>query len=107
MVSKLNLLSQFSTPNNDSSTLMSTNQWHLRSQWPVSILSMEIGVADSRVLDVDQDFIWTWNWNWHLLILEIAAGLVEDLRPLLLRDLAEIINTGTHFGGFEAFGWWW
>lgn len=43
-------------------------------------------MADTGELDVDQDLIGTGLGNRNLFIINRTSGLLEDLRPLLLRD---------------------
>ena len=65
-------------------------------QWPVTIDGMKISVADTRVLDVDENLIRTWLLNWNLLVLDWSAGLLNHLRPLLGRN-------GTHVAVSKLF----
>jgi hypothetical protein len=62
----------------------------MRESWayqgPVAIHGVEISVADTRVLDVDENFIWAGLLNGNLLVLDGTTGLLDDLRPLLLWD---------------------
>jgi hypothetical protein len=51
-------------------------------------------MANTRVLDVDENFIWAGLLDWNLLVLDGTAGLLDDLRPLFLRN-------GTHFYGLK------
>lgn len=57
-------------------------------QGPVAVHSVEIGMADTRVLDIDQNLIGTGLLNWNLLVLDWTASLLNDLRPLLLGNVA-------------------
>ena len=45
-------------------------------------------MAHARVLDVDEDFLWARLCHWDLLVLKRASDLVDDLSPLLGRDLS-------------------
>lgn len=36
---------------------MATDEGHLYGEGPVTVLGVEIGVADARVLDIDEDLI--------------------------------------------------
>jgi hypothetical protein len=56
---------------------MSTNQWKLGSQWPVSVDSVEICVADTRVLDIDENFIRAGLLDWDLLVDDSYKELVS------------------------------
>ena len=51
---------------------------------PVTVHGMEISVADTRVLDVDENFIGGWLLDGNLPVVDGAAGLLNNLRPLLL-----------------------
>jgi hypothetical protein len=57
-------------------------------QRPVAVDGVEVGVAYAGVLDVYEDFVWAGLLDWDLLVLDGAAGLLDDLRPLLFRYLA-------------------
>lgn len=59
-------------------------------QWPVSIDGVEISMADTRVLDIDEDFIMTWLLYWDLLILHWSTCLLDNLRPLLVWNLRHV-----------------
>jgi hypothetical protein len=50
---------------------------------------VEIGMANTRELDVDENLIWAGLLYWDLLVLDGTTGLLDDLCPLLLRN-------GTH-----------
>lgn len=52
-------------------------------QWPVTVDGVEICVANTRILDVDENLIRTGLLDGNLLVLDGAAGLVDDLCPLL------------------------
>ncbi|KAH3677424.1 hypothetical protein OGATHE_000898 [Ogataea polymorpha] len=54
--------------NNNTSTLVTTDQWKFGGQWPVTLPGVQVGVAHTRVLDVDKDFIWLWLWNRDVLV---------------------------------------
>lgn len=73
--------------NDDASTFVATNERQLSRNGPVTINSVEICVAHTREFDVHEHFIWTWLLNWNLLELDWSAGLLDDLRPLLLWDV--------------------
>jgi hypothetical protein len=57
---------------------------------PVTVDGVQISMADTRVFDVDKNLIRTWLLDRNLLVLDGAASLLNDLRPLLGRK-------GTHF----------
>jgi hypothetical protein len=65
-------------------------------QRPVAINGMQIGVADTRVLDVDEDLIRTRLLYGNLLIIDGTASLLDDLRPLFGRNR-------THVDGLKLF----
>jgi hypothetical protein len=104
MITNLDVFHKFTSSYDDTSTLVPTDQWKLRWQWPVAIDGMEISVADARVLDIDKNLIWARLWNWDLLVdnscgeleplpwnLEevqlTSSGLLDNLCPLLSWDL--------------------
>ena len=82
MVANLNVLNEVTSGYNNTSTLVATNKRKLGWQWPVSIDGMQIGVADARVLDVDEDLVWTWLLDGDLLVLDWSTSLLDDLGPL-------------------------
>jgi len=47
---------------------VASNKRELGRQWPVTIDGVEIRVADTGVLDVDENLIRAWLLNWDLLI---------------------------------------
>ena len=53
-------------------------------QGPIAVHSVEISVADTRVLDVDKNLIWAGLLNGNLLVVDGPTGLLDDLCPLLL-----------------------
>jgi hypothetical protein len=66
-------------------------------QGPVAVHSVEISVADTRVLDVDKNLIRAWLLHWNLLVLDGSTSLLNDLRPLLGRngthvDVSKLLN---------------
>ena len=87
MVANLNVLNEITLCHNDTGTLMSSNQRKLGGEWPVSVHGVKISVADTRELDVDENFIRARLRNRDLLVLDWSAGLLNDLGPLLLWDL--------------------
>lgn len=78
---------QIAARHDDASTFVTTNERQLGGNRPVTVDGVQIGVADARVLDVDEDFLWAGFCDGDLLVLQRAADLVDDLRPLLGRDL--------------------
>lgn len=87
MVANLNVLDEFSLGNNDAGTLVSTYEWKFGWEWPVAIDGVQVGVADTRELDVDQDLVWTGLLHWNLLVLDWSSSLFNDLSPLLLGNV--------------------
>jgi hypothetical protein len=87
MVTNLNIVDEVTLRYHNTSSFVATDERKLRWDWPVAIDGVEIGVADTRVLDVDKDLIWTWLLDWNLLIFNGATGLFDDLCPLLFRDV--------------------
>lgn len=51
---------------------------------PVAVHGMEISVADTRILDVDKDFVRGWLLDGDLSVVDGATGLLDNLRPLFL-----------------------
>jgi len=68
MITDLDVLDEFTPSYDNTSTLVSTDQWELRRQWPVTVDGVEICVADAGVLDVDENLIWAGLCNWDLLV---------------------------------------
>lgn len=87
MVANLDVLDELSLGNNDTSTLVASYQRKLGRERPVTVDGVEVRVADTRVLDVDQDLVWAWLLDWDLLVLDWSSGLFNDLSPLLLWDV--------------------
>jgi hypothetical protein len=81
MVTNLNILYEFTPCYDDTSTFVSTHQWELCWQGPVTVDSVEISVANARVLDVDENFIWAGLCNWDLLV-DDSYDELEPLRSL-------------------------
>jgi hypothetical protein len=99
VVTELDVLDKGPALHNNTSTFVSTDKGELDGQRPVTVHGMEIGVADTRELDVNQNFIWANFWNWDLLIDTGSSGLLNNLSPLLGWDFV-----CCHFGsvlGFE------
>lgn len=87
MVTDLNVLDELTAGNNDTSTLVATDERELGGQRPVTVHGVEVGVADTRVLDVDENLIWAGLLDVDLLVLDWAAGLLDDLGHLPLGNL--------------------
>jgi len=84
IVTDLNVLHEVTLGNNDAGTLVATDERKLGRKRPVAVHGVQVGVADTRVLDVDEDLIGTGLLNGNLLVLNWAAGLLDDLGHLLL-----------------------
>lgn len=68
MIANLNIVDEGTAGYNNASTFVSTDQWELPLQWPVSVDGVEISVTDTRVLDVDENLIWARFLHWDLLV---------------------------------------
>jgi hypothetical protein len=79
IITNLDVLHEFTSGYDNTSTFVSTNQWELRCQWPVAVDGVEIGVADTRVLDVDENLIWAGLLNWDLLV-DDSCGSLESFK---------------------------
>lgn len=87
MVANLHIIADQGTlGNNYPGSLMATDERELGGERPVAVDGVEVGVADTRVLDVDEDFIRAGLLDGDLHVLDGAAGLLDDLRPLLCGD---------------------
>lgn len=58
---------------------------------------MHTGVADTTVLDIDENFIWTWFWYRYLLVLErygeIISGTVTNYRsPSMEQNVRALLS---------------
>jgi hypothetical protein len=87
VVTNIDFSDEFTTSNNDTSTFVTTNKRKFGWQGPVAVQCVEICVADTGVLYVDEDFIRCRLGNGNLLVLEWTASLLDDLGPLHLGDL--------------------
>jgi hypothetical protein len=68
IITNLDILNKRSESHDDTSTFMPTDERELGVQRPVTHHGVEIGVADTRVLDVDENLIWTGLLDWNLLV---------------------------------------
>jgi hypothetical protein len=68
IVAKCNILNKGSESNYYTSTLVSAHKRELCCQWPITIYGMEIGMAYSGVLDVDENLIRARLLDWDLLV---------------------------------------
>jgi hypothetical protein len=87
VVTNIDFSDEFTTSNNDTSTFVTTNKRKFGWQGPVAVQCVEICVADTGVLYVDEDFIRCRLGNGNLLVLEWTASFLDDLGPLHLGDL--------------------
>jgi hypothetical protein len=87
MVTNIDFGDELTTSNNDTSTFVTTNQRKFGWQGPVAVQCVEICVADTSVLDVDEDLIGSRLGDRNLLVLEWASSLLDNLGPLHLGDL--------------------
>jgi hypothetical protein len=87
MVTNIDFGDEFTTSNNNTSTLVTTNQRKFGWQGPVAVQCVEVCVADTGVLDIDENLIGSRLGNGNLLVLEWTASLLDDLGPLHLGDL--------------------
>ena len=88
MLLQLPVLDETAHSNDNTSTLVSTDEWKFGGEWPVTIHGVQVGVADAGVLDVHEDLIWTWFLYWNLLVNDWTASLLDDLRPLSVWNLS-------------------
>lgn len=82
----LDILDEVTLGNNNAGTFVATNQWKLGWEWPVAVDGVQISVAHTGVLDVDEDLIWAGLLDIDLLVLNWASGLLNDHGHLLLWD---------------------
>ena len=87
MVANIDLADEFTTSDDDTSTIVATNKRKLGWEGPVTVQCVEICVADTGVLDVDENLIRTRLGNGNLLVLKGTTSLLDDLSPLHLGDL--------------------
>jgi hypothetical protein len=87
MVTNIDFSDEFTTSNNDTSTLVTTNKRKFGWQGPVAVQCVEICVADTGVLDIDENLIGSRLGDGNLLVLEWTASLLDNLSPLHLGDL--------------------
>jgi hypothetical protein len=87
VVANIDLADEFTTSDDNTSTLVATNKRKLGWEGPVTVQCVEICVADTSVLDVDENLIRARLGNGNLLVLEWAASLLDDLSPLHLGNL--------------------
>lgn len=90
------------------STLVATDKRLLDGQGPVTLHGVEIGVADTGVLDIDEDLIGTGLGNVDLLVDGKLADLLDHLGHLLLGDLRGRHDDDDDVRGIDVggVGWW-
>lgn len=84
MLLQLPIIHEASHGDHDTSTLVSTDEGKLGGKWPVTIHSVQVGVAHARVFDVDENLIGAGLLHGNLLVHHWPTGLLDDLRPLCL-----------------------
>lgn len=87
VISNLNILDQFSACNDDTGTFVATDERQFGIQRPVTVHGVEICVANTGELDINENLIRTWLLNRNLLVNDWLASLLDDLCPLLSWDL--------------------
>jgi hypothetical protein len=87
VVANIDLADELTTSNNDTSTLVATNKREFGWEGPIAVQCVEICVADTSVLDVDENLVRARLGDGNLLVLEWTASLLDDLSPLHLGDL--------------------
>jgi hypothetical protein len=86
--------------NHNTCTLVTTDERELGRERPVAVHGVQVSVADTRELDVDEDLIGTGLLDVNLLVLNWAAGLLNDHSHLLGGD-----RRG-HVGDVLLVVWW-
>lgn len=87
VVTNIDLADEFTTSNDDTSTLVTSNKRKLGWEGPVTVQCVEICVADTGVLDIDENLVGTRLGDGNLLVLERTASFLDDLSPLHLGNL--------------------
>jgi hypothetical protein len=98
LLANLDILDKVAAGNDNTSTLVATDKRQLGIEGPVTLPGMEISVADTGELDVDEDLIGTGLLDGNLLVLDRTGGLLENLSPLLLGNLGS--------GHFDCWSEW-
>lgn len=70
LLANLDILDKLATGDNNTGTLVATNKGQLGVEGPVALPGVEISVADTGELDVDEDLIGTRLLNGNLLVLD-------------------------------------
>jgi hypothetical protein len=86
-VADVNLGDELTLGYDDTGTFVATDEGKLSIEGPVTLHGMEIGMADTRVLDVDEDLIGAGLLDGDLLEDDGTALLLDHLGPLLFWDL--------------------
>lgn len=60
MFTDFDVFDEFATGYHDTSAFVAAYEGELSREGPVAIDGVEVGVADARVFDVDEDFIRPW-----------------------------------------------
>lgn len=81
LVTLLEVLDELAAGDDNTSTLVATDEGHLDGQGPVTLHGVQVGVAHTRELDVDQDLIGARLWDRDLLVLK-SCKLIVSLRVL-------------------------
>lgn len=84
VITDVNVVDKLTLGDNDTGTFVATDKGHLDREGPVALAGVQICVADTSVLDVDEDLIGAGCWDGDLLVDNGAAGLLDDLSPLKL-----------------------
>lgn len=87
VVTDLDVVDKLAASNDNTGTLVATDKGQLGVEGPVTHHGVEIGVADTGVLDIDEDLIGTGLLDGDLLVLGGSTVLLDNLRPLHGRDL--------------------
>jgi len=78
--------------NNDASAFVATDKRKLGVKGPVTVVSVEVSVADTRVLDVDKNLVGRGGGDREV-------GLVEERSAVLLKYYGFLgLGDGSHFG---------
>lgn len=92
MVTNLDIVNKITLGNDNTCTFVATDKGKLGCKRPVAIDGVQVGVTDTGVLDVDENFVRTGLLDRDLLVLDWSTGLLNDLCPLHLGNL------GCHYG---------
>jgi len=87
LLANLDILDKLAAGNDNTGTLVATDKGQLGVEGPVTLPGVEVSVADTGELDVDENLIGARLLDGNLLVLDGTGGLLEDLSPLLGRNL--------------------